>query len=240
MPDGADRPAGADARSRSASRSSCRRRTTSASRASTRARSRCTSASRRVTAAAACNSARHDAAARDRRRPVPRHLAEHGGDADAAARRRRSRGTSASTDAAPVEHGEREDLLSIDGGHTYPYVLAASTPNDGSRGGRRCRTSRTTKARVKVEAVGNVFFDVSNADFTIGALPKGHYVKGKGNLRLGSSAGTYAGEEGSKADLRRGPEVQPEEPGGPPGPPEVPLPEQRPRPSSSRRRTGSR
>ena len=64
------------------------------------------------------------------------------------------------------QHREREDLLSIDGGHTYPTVLAASTPNDGSQS-VTCRTSRTTHARIKIEAVGNVFFDVSNADFTI-------------------------------------------------------------------------
>ena len=38
----------------------------------------------------------------------------------------------AGTDAAPISDGEREDHLSTDGGHTYPYVLAASTANDGS------------------------------------------------------------------------------------------------------------
>ena len=60
--------------------------------------------------------------------------------------------------------------LSLDGGHTYPYELAASTPNDGSET-VLLPNAGTVHARVKVEAVGNVFFDVSNDDFVILALP---------------------------------------------------------------------
>ena len=56
--------------------------------------------------------------------------------------------------------------LSVDGGHTYPLVLAASTPNDGTESVIVPNVA-TTQARVKIEAVGNVFFDVSNADFTV-------------------------------------------------------------------------
>ena len=59
--------------------------------------------------------------------------------------------------------------LSTDGGHTYPYVLAASTPNDGSEA-VTIPSVVTTHARVKVEAVDNIFFDISNADFTITGL----------------------------------------------------------------------
>jgi hypothetical protein len=56
--------------------------------------------------------------------------------------------------------------LSVDSGHTYPYVLAASTPNTGSASVVLPMVG-TTHARVKIEAVDNVFFDVSNADFAI-------------------------------------------------------------------------
>ena len=59
--------------------------------------------------------------------------------------------------------------LSTDGGLTYPHVLAASTPNDGSEsvtlpGGV---TTPTATARIKIEAVGNYFFAVNDAPFKI-------------------------------------------------------------------------
>ena len=50
-------------------------------------------------------------------------------------------------------------------------MLAAATPNDGSADGDRAERRRPTSARIKVEAVGNVFFDVSDADLAIQAAP---------------------------------------------------------------------
>jgi hypothetical protein len=76
----------------------------------------------------------------------------------------------ANTDIAPTSAANVKISLSTDGGHTYPYVLAASTPNDGSEAVTLPNVG-TTQARVKIEAVGNVFFDISNSDFAISGVP---------------------------------------------------------------------
>jgi hypothetical protein len=72
----------------------------------------------------------------------------------------------ANTDLPPIGTTDVKISLSSDGGHTYPYVLSASTPNDGSEAVTIPNVA-TSKARVKIEALGNVFFDVSNADFQV-------------------------------------------------------------------------
>lgn len=72
----------------------------------------------------------------------------------------------ANTDVAPVNASQVKISLSTDGGYTYPHVLAAAVPNNGSRS-VTLPVLAAEKARIKVEAVDNVFFDVSNADFSI-------------------------------------------------------------------------
>ena len=72
------------------------------------------------------------------------------------------------TTRAPVSCANVKISLSTDGGNTFPIVLAASTANDGSDSVTVPGTATAT-VRVTVEAVGNVFFDVSNANFTISA-----------------------------------------------------------------------
>jgi Metallo-peptidase family M12B Reprolysin-like len=59
--------------------------------------------------------------------------------------------------------------LSTDGGQTFPTVLSASTPNDGSEAVSLSGVSATTTARIKVEGVNNIFFDVSDTNFTVTA-----------------------------------------------------------------------
>jgi len=72
----------------------------------------------------------------------------------------------ANTLSPPVNCALVKLSLSTDGGNTFPFVLAASTPNDGTETIVLPNISTTT-ARVKVEAVANVFFDISNTNFTV-------------------------------------------------------------------------
>jgi len=72
----------------------------------------------------------------------------------------------ANTNVAPVNAGNVRISLSTDGGVTFPTVLAESVPNTGSAAVTIPAVASTT-ARIKVEAVGNVFFDVSNANFAL-------------------------------------------------------------------------
>lgn len=71
------------------------------------------------------------------------------------------------TTAAPVSCANVKISISTDGGNTFS-TLIASTPNDGSQAITVPNTPTTT-ARIKVEAVGNIFFDIGNANFTITA-----------------------------------------------------------------------
>jgi hypothetical protein len=71
----------------------------------------------------------------------------------------------ANTTAAPVSCANVKISISTDGGNNFT-TLVASTANDGSEVVTIPNTPSTT-ARVKIEAVGNIFFDISNTNFTI-------------------------------------------------------------------------
>jgi hypothetical protein len=56
--------------------------------------------------------------------------------------------------------------LSLDGGQTFPIMLKANTPNDGSEL-VLIPNIGTDSARILVEAAGNIFFDIGDANFTV-------------------------------------------------------------------------
>ena len=73
----------------------------------------------------------------------------------------------ANTTASPVSCPNVTIRLSIDGGYTYPFLLAASETNDGSANVVIPACSATTTARIMVKAANNIFFDINNANITI-------------------------------------------------------------------------
>jgi len=72
----------------------------------------------------------------------------------------------AGTDLAPINCANVRLLLSTNGGLTYPVELAASVPNNGSAD-VVVPNNVSPLCRVKVESIGNIFYDISNANFRI-------------------------------------------------------------------------
>lgn len=72
----------------------------------------------------------------------------------------------ASTNASPVNCQNVNILLSTDGGFTYPVTLISNTPNDGSQS-ITVPNNVSSTCRIKVAAADNIFYDISNANFSI-------------------------------------------------------------------------
>jgi subtilisin-like proprotein convertase family protein len=71
------------------------------------------------------------------------------------------------TDANGINAANVNIRLSVDGGLTYPYMLAQNTPNDGSESIIAPDVVSQT-CRVMVEAAGNIFFALNTVNFYIG------------------------------------------------------------------------
>ncbi|MEZ4954942.1 MAG: M12 family metallo-peptidase [Saprospiraceae bacterium] len=76
----------------------------------------------------------------------------------------------AGTDAAPVSCANVDILLSTDGGFTYPITLASNVPNNGAYD-ITVPIENSTTCRVMVFCSDNVFFDISDENFTITPPP---------------------------------------------------------------------
>ncbi|MDX1909384.1 MAG: zinc-dependent metalloprotease family protein [Bacteroidia bacterium] len=110
----------------------------------------------------------------------------------------------ANTQLAPVACPEVDILLSTDGGLSYPVVLAAGVPNDGLYP-VLVPNLNTDSARVMVVCADNIFFDVSNSNFSINTsslgfvlntVPQAAAACGADTLDIGlavDSTGGFAG-----------------------------------------------
>src|SRR5690606_5736814 len=73
----------------------------------------------------------------------------------------------AQTNQAPINCSDVNIYMSADGGYTYPYVVAENVPNTGSANITVPNTFNSTTTRLKVKGAGNVFFDISDVNFTV-------------------------------------------------------------------------
>jgi subtilisin-like proprotein convertase family protein len=71
----------------------------------------------------------------------------------------------AGTSASPVSCSSVDIFLSTDGGFSYPIQLASGVPNSGTANVQTSEIS--TSARIMVRGNNNIFYDISDQDFTI-------------------------------------------------------------------------
>ncbi|MEO9966524.1 MAG: reprolysin-like metallopeptidase [Reichenbachiella sp.] len=71
-----------------------------------------------------------------------------------------------STNSSPINCSNVNILLSTDGGFTYPITLLSNTANDGSAN-VTVPNNVSSNCRVMVEAADNIFYDISNTNFSI-------------------------------------------------------------------------
>ncbi len=80
------------------------------------------------------------------------------------------RWNTAFTDQAPINCTSVKITLSTDGGQTFPATLAENVPNNGTASvvvPDLPLTASVATARVRIESVGNIFFDITDTNFTL-------------------------------------------------------------------------
>ena len=75
----------------------------------------------------------------------------------------------AGTTGGSVDCASVDIYCSVDGGYTWPYLLAEAADNDGEHSVLLPAVA-TSQARIKVKGHGNIFFDISNSNFTLDAV----------------------------------------------------------------------
>ncbi|WP_326982876.1 zinc-dependent metalloprotease family protein [Chryseobacterium sp. MYb264] len=111
----------------------------------------------------------------------------------------------ANTNAAPVNTANVSILLSTDGGLSFPHVLVASTPNNGSYTFTVPSGFGTTStARIMIKAVDNVFLNVNSTNFSINStLATGEVEKADDGIKIypNPSNGIFTIEADSRSGI---------------------------------------
>lgn len=81
----------------------------------------------------------------------------------------------ANTNMAPINCTNVNIELSTDGGLTFPITLASNTANDGTEE-IQVPNNLSSSARIRVIAVGNIFYDMSDKNFSIQTSPTATFV----------------------------------------------------------------
>ena len=77
----------------------------------------------------------------------------------------------ANTDQTPINTSSVSIYLSLDGGATFPIILANSVPNNGEAFIIVPGNINSTQARIKVQADNNIYFAVNSTNFSIQERP---------------------------------------------------------------------
>ncbi|MFK7981401.1 MAG: zinc-dependent metalloprotease family protein, partial [Saprospiraceae bacterium] len=82
----------------------------------------------------------------------------------------------AGSNQSPVNCTTVDIFLSVDGGETYPIVLAENVVNNGTEAVSFQNSMITSNARIKIKGHDNVFFDVSDSNFQINQSQSGFNI----------------------------------------------------------------
>ena len=75
----------------------------------------------------------------------------------------------AGTNSGNVNCANVDIYLSLDSGYTYPYIIAANVPNNGSASVSVPAGATTTTGRIMVRGAGNIFYALNTALITVQA-----------------------------------------------------------------------
>jgi hypothetical protein len=107
----------------------------------------------------------------------------------------------ADTDAVPINTSEVVIAFSIDGGLTFP-LESAPLPNNGSAGLIIPNLAGTTRARVRIAAVDNIYFDISDVDFEITGPNTEPSIDVNGSINTTQGGPTATGPVATISDIQ--------------------------------------